>query len=96
MGATLVLSPGKTTCKDCSRPVQVVRIDGRAVALDPEVTSFVPSGRAGEVVAGRAAMPGRRVHAEMCQRYQLDAAREKNRREMAAFTKAQKARGRLP
>lgn len=84
---TLVNSPGKMTCGKCSRPVQMVKVDGSLVAVDPEVMSFVPSGRLGEVVSAAAAMTGRRVHAEMCTSYQLEAEREERRRELAEYNR---------
>lgn len=76
---TLVASPGKSTCGKCSRPVQVIRTDSGPVAVDPEVMAFLPSGRLGEVVQGGATMTGRRVHAEMCTSYQLEADRVRER-----------------
>lgn len=84
---TLVASPGKALCGKCARPVQMVKVDGVAVAVDPEVMSFVPSGRLGEVVAVSSSATGRRVHAELCTTYQLDAERERHRRELAEYNR---------
>lgn len=87
MSRTLVTSPGKTVCGKCSRPVQLVKVDGSMVAVDPEVMSMIPSGKLGEVISASAAVTGRRVHAEMCTSYQLEADREKRRRELAEYNR---------
>lgn len=70
----------------------MIPVDGKLVACDPEVIAIVPSGRLGETVAVHATMTGRRVHAELCDGYQLAEERERNRREMAAFTRRQAKR----
>ncbi len=67
----------------------MVAVDGKLVACDPEVILIVPSGREGQAVSVSSTMPGRRLHAELCDGYQLAAERERNRREMAAFTRRQ-------
>jgi hypothetical protein len=92
-GRTLVASPGKAICGKCARPVQMVKVDGVAVAVDPEVMSFVPSGRLGEVVHVGSASTGRRVHAEMCTSYQLEAERKQRQAEMAEYNRRQRKRG---
>lgn len=84
---TLCVSPGKMTCGKCSRPVQMVKVDGALVAVDPEVMAFVPSGRLGEVVSSGATVTGRRVHAGLCTSYQLEDDRERHRRELAEYNR---------
>jgi hypothetical protein len=86
-GRTLVAGAGKTTCGKCSRPVQMVRVAGDLVAVDPEVMAFVPAGKAGEVIASNSTMTGRRVHAELCTSYQLEVEREQRRRELADYNR---------
>jgi hypothetical protein len=71
------------TCGHCLRAVQIVQVDGQAVAVDPEVMAFVPTDRAGRTTRSPAIAHGRRVHAGLCSTYQLEAER-----------KAQKARDR--
>ena len=83
---TLVSSPGKAVCRECSRPVQLLKVDGSLVAVDPEVISFIRSGPQGEVISGPIAT-GRRVHAEMCTSYKLEAEREVRRRELAEYNR---------
>lgn len=57
-----------------------------------EVTTFVPSGPRGEVVSVAAAVPGRRVHAELCSTYQIQDERKKRERELAAYNRKQRSR----
>lgn len=80
------------TCGKCDRAVQMVKVDGSLVAVDPEVTTFVPSGRLGEVVAVSATVTGRRVHAELCSTYQIQDERKKRERELAAYNRKQRTR----
>lgn len=87
MSRTLVSSPGKTVCRECSRPVQLVKVGGSLVAVDPEVMTLVPSGQLGEVISAGATMTGRRVHAEMCTSYKLETEREERRRELAEYNR---------
>lgn len=78
---------GRSTCAKCSRTVQMVRVGEALVAVDIEVMAFVPSGRLGELVSAGSTVTGRRVHAELCTSYQLEAERERNRREMGAYNR---------
>lgn len=89
---TLCLSAGKSICGKCSHPVQMVRVEGKRVAVDPEVIAVVPSGRLGEAVPARATMTGRRIHAELCEGYRIADSKAKIRREMAEFTRRQAKR----
>lgn len=84
---TLCAPPGSTTCGKCSRPVQMVRVEGSLVAVDREVMSVVPSGRLGEVLKASVVTTGRRVHAELCTNYQLETEREERRRELAEYNR---------
>lgn len=77
----------KEICRRCSRTVQLVAVGGEVVAVDPEVIAVIPSGRLGEAVPVKAAMTGRRVHAELCEGYQLADQRERHRRELAAYNR---------
>lgn len=67
----------------------MVSVGGSMVACDPEVIAVIPSGRLGETVSVASAVTGRRVHAELCDSYVLAEERDRNRREMAAFTRRQ-------
>lgn len=87
MSSTLSGSGSKETCRRCSRTVQLVSVNGQMVAVDPEVIAIIPSGRLGETVAVKAAMTGRRIHAELCESYQLAEQREVRRRELAAYNR---------
>ena len=91
-GRTLVAGAGKTTCGKCSRAIQMVRVGGQLVAVDPEVIAVIPSGRLGEVVQVAAQMTGRRVHAEMCTSYKLETEREQHRRELADYNRRNRGR----
>jgi hypothetical protein len=63
----------KATCRNCNRTVILAEIDGRKVDMDPELINVVPFN--GKAIA----MLARRVHADMCQRYQIEAERAKLR-----------------
>lgn len=56
----------KTVCQKCQRTVYVVVIDGERVMVDPELQAFVPYERT------PAKLIGRRVHNELCLRYQAE------------------------
>lgn len=89
MSQTLAGSAVKKTCGRCSRTVHMIPVAGLLVACDPEVIAVVPSGRLGETIAATATLTGRRVHAELCEGYQLAEQRERTRREMVEFTRRQ-------
>jgi len=63
-------SPNTTTCGACHRMVHVVA----GVTVDPEILSVVTCER-GRPGTARSA---RRVHAELCERYQEEARRRQN------------------
>ena len=76
-----------TTCQNCARTVRMVPVDGRLVAVDPEVIAVVPAGPHGNALASATAVTGRRMHAELCDTYAREAQREKTRRELAEYNK---------
>jgi hypothetical protein len=63
-------SPNTTTCGACHRMVRLIDDgSGARVAADPEIITVVTGG-AGPRLA-------RRLHAELCERYQEDARRQR-------------------
>lgn len=94
MNQTLVAQSSTTVCSSCSRTVRIVPVDGKMVAVDPEVIAVVPVGRHGGTLAAASSTTGRRVHAELCETYQRDDRRQERRKEIAAYEKKQgKRRG---
>lgn len=63
----------KSTCADCKRTVLIATVGGERLVMDPELIAVVPSSaKAGRVNA-------RRVHGELCMRYQYEADRKARR-----------------
>jgi hypothetical protein len=60
----------KQTCRDCNRTVYLVIVEGKRFVTDPDLINVVPLG-------GTIALQARRIHGEMCLRYQSEAARIK-------------------
>lgn len=86
----------KATCQDCHRDIHLVTAGGQQVAVDPELTAFVPSASRGGALSDAEVMTGRRVHAETCQQYREAARKERIARELRAYNRqqdAKKARG---
>lgn len=73
----------KSVCQKCQRTVAILDLDGVLTAVDPELVNVVP------LDGERVAIFARRVHADLCQRYQIDndrrRARERLERERTAF-----------
>lgn len=92
MRQTLCASPGKTVCSSCSRTVQMVRVGSGMVAVEAEVVRIVPAAANGANRVVAETMPGRRVHAEVCETYRIEDERQKIRKEMAQYNKRQVAR----
>jgi hypothetical protein len=57
-------------CRECNRTVYLATIDGRQIAIDPDLISVVPLGQMVRLQA-------RRLHSEMCVRYKSQAERIK-------------------
>lgn len=78
--------PGKTLCGECSKPVQMIRVGGEMLAVDPEIMAVVATGQSG------ARITGRRVHADLCGTYKIAkeraAAAAKIKQELAAYNRA--------
>lgn len=75
----------KSTCRNCKRTVYVVTDpSGARIETDPELINVVVGLNAtkGEMVLAR------RVHGEMCTKYQAENAREEQRRLMKAANKS--------
>jgi hypothetical protein len=83
---------GASTCQSCSRTVRLVPVDGRLVAVDPEVIAVVPAGRHGGTLSSATAMTGRRLHAELCDTYARESERQKTRKELLAYNKRNRRR----
>lgn len=61
----------KSVCGKCQRTIYITVIAGERIACDPELMSVVPfEGAPAKILA-------RRIHGEMCLRYQSDAERKK-------------------
>ena len=70
------------TCNKCQQAIHLVASDdGKQVAVDPEITAFVPAAPRGGTLAGAAVVTGRRVHAELCATYQARRERDRVREE---------------
>lgn len=76
----------KTTCRNCERTVLMVRIAGEMVMTDPELISVVPATQksagdradgTGGIRMSTATTWARRVHADLCESYKSQAARDK-------------------
>ena len=96
MAANVVNHPTrirKSTCQLCERNVHIVLVDGRALAVDPEVIAVVAAGLHGGVLSDASLMNGRRVHAELCDTYRQNRERENTRRELRAFNRKNGRRG---
>lgn len=69
----------KSTCRKCNRTVVVLEIEGRKVETDPELINVVPlDGEPTFVMA-------RRAHADLCERYQETARKERILAEQRAY-----------
>jgi hypothetical protein len=77
----------KSTCHQCSHTVHLVPVDGRLVAVDPEVIAVIPAGEHGGAISTGQLTNGRRVHAELCGTYVQQRSSEKLKREMRAFNR---------
>lgn len=84
MSETLAGPSSQAVCPRCSRAVHIVRIDGLAVAIEPAVEAFVLVDRGGRTVRSSSVSHGRRVHADLCVTYQLEAERKKRRADLDA------------
>jgi hypothetical protein len=75
------------TCGTCSHPVQMVRVAGELVAVEPEITRFVAAGANGRRVAAAEVTMGSRVHSELCLTYKTQDDKAKLRQELADYNK---------
>ncbi len=69
----------KSTCRKCNRTVIVLEVDGAKVETDPELINVIP------LEGAPAFAMARRAHADLCERYQQDAARAKLREDLRKF-----------
>lgn len=81
MSATLSPTGGrsqKSTCRKCNRTVILIPIGAGRVEVDPEIINAVP------FEGAKSIMMSRRVHADMCVKYQLENEKKAARAKMAA------------
>lgn len=71
----------------------MVPVDGRLVAVDPEVIAVVAAGEHGGATSAGVVVNGRRLHSGLCEVYQRDDRREKMREEMRSYTKRNRKGG---
>lgn len=64
------MSGAVAVCLSCKRTVVLVAIDGAQVACDPELIAAVPRPSTSPIAATR--LQAYRVHAESCERHQLE------------------------
>lgn len=83
MSATLATASSrrsnKSTCRKCNRTVIVLEVDGRKVETDPELINVIP------IDGDPAFAMARRAHADLCDRYQQEAAKARLREEARRF-----------
>lgn len=78
---------GMATCGSCAHTVQMVRVAGELVAVEPEITRFVAAAPNGRRVAATQVTMGSRVHSELCERYKAEDAKLKLRKELAEYNR---------
>lgn len=78
----------RAACPDCHRDIHLVTAGGQQVAVDPELTAFVPAAGRGGALSDAEVLTGRRVHAEMCEQYREAARKERLARELRAYNRA--------